>query len=379
MIKPTSLFLIYILITNLSFSQDLDPVDVANLNIKLSLDQTADHYYTFDAGDEIIINFNMVKGKHMKLLEITALPSNIKLTEFKAKKLENKTIKVTKKGVYRFRVYSSSITNRVCNLRIQRKPSSEKNIDFNTDWEWNVVIDSIYVPYQKDSLVGYKTIKYQETIKELKDTKLEEIMLFEKSEKVHSYYNKNASRSYLKVDLPQLVKTSLKDEQIIAWSYWIGVGQEGQEAYKENLKSISNLGGKVASIHFQNPLGGIAIGEISKLIIPTTGEDVAYYFINDFQNVQKFLNGEQFYLFDRGKGRAAYGRNDKQKQGSFYIGLHNDNNIRGIDVDVKVLVIKEIKTYENVTYNRERQDPQYVTLNKKRLEIKETRFRIPVE
>lgn len=369
--------LTFILISGIVFSQD--PVDVANLNIKLSFEQTADHYYTFDKGDEIIINYNMVKGKHMKLFEVTALPSNIKLTEFKAKKIENRKIKVTKKGVYRFRVFSSSLTNRVCNLRIQRKPLNENNINFNTDWTWKVVRDSIYVPYQKDSLVGYKTVPYQETIKELKDSKLEEIMLFEKSEKVHSYYNENISRSYLRVDLPQLINTNLREEQVIAWSYWIGVGQEGQKAYRENLKSISNIVGKAAKLYFQNPLGGIAVGEVSKLIIPTTGEDVAYYFMNDFQNVQKFLNGEQFYLFDKGKGRAAYGRNDKQKQGTFYIGLHNDNKIRGIDVDVKVLVVKEVKTYKNVTYNKKRQEPQYITLNKKRLEIKETQFRVPVE
>ncbi len=374
---PQKLVLSFIFFINISFSQD--PVDVANLNIKLSLEQTADHYYAFDAGDEIIINYNMVKGKHMKLFEVTALPSNIKLTEFKAKKLENRTIKVTKKGVYRFRVFSSSITNRVCNLRIQRKPANESSVDFNTDWKWKVVRDSIYVPYQKDSLVGYKTVRYQETIRELKDTKLKEIMLFEKSERVHSYYNKNISRSYLKVDLPQLINTDLKEEKLIAWSYWISVGQEGRKAYKENLKSISNEVGVTTSAYFQNPLGGIAIGELSKLIIPTTGEDVAYYFINDFQNVQKFIKEEQFYLFDRGKGRAAYGRNDKLKQGTFYIGLDNDNRIRGIDVDVKVLVVKDIKTYENVTYNRERQEPQYVTLNKTRLEIKETQFRVPVE
>jgi hypothetical protein len=371
------LLLLFIFFINISFSQDL--VDVTNLNIKLSLEQTADHYYTFDEGDEIIINYNMVKGRHMKLFEVTALPSNIKLTEFKAKKLENRKIKVAKKGVYRFRVFSSSITNRVCNLRIQRKPAHENNVDFNTDWTWKVVRDSIYVPYQKDSLVGYKTVKYLETIKELKETKLEEIMLFEKSEKVHSYYNENISRSYLKVDLPQLINTNLKEEQLIAWSYWISVGQEGQEAYKENFKSISNLLGKTSNAYFKTPLAGIAIGELSKLITPQTGEDVEYYFIRDFENVKQFMNKQQFYLFDKGKGRAAYGRNDKIREGVFYIGLINDNQIKGIDVDVKILVVKEIKTYENVTYNRERQEPQYITLNKKRLEIKETQFRVPVE
>ncbi len=369
--------LVFMFLSYLVFPQEV--MDVANLNIKLSLEQTADHYYTFDEGDEIIINFNMVKGRHMKLFEITALPSNIKLTEFKASKLENRKIKVTKKGVYRFRVFSSSITNRVCNLRIQRKPSKAGNADFNTDWKWNVVKDSTYIPYQIDSLVGYNTVEYKEIVKELKDTKLEEIMIFEKSQKVHSYYNGNVSRTHLKVDLPLVENTVLKEEKLLAWSYWIGVGQEGQEAYRESLESISGLVEKAASIDFKTPLAGLAIGAVSKMIIPQTGEDVSYYFVQDYENIQKFYNNQQFLQFDMGKGRGGFGRNDRLKKGSFYIGFHNDNMTTGIDVDVKVLAVKEIKTYENVTYDREKQEPQYVTLDKKRLEVKETRFRIPVE
>lgn len=144
------------------------------------------------------------------------------------------------------------------------------------------------------------------------------------------------------------------------------------------MKTVSSMVKNVSTM-YTSPLGGIAVGAISELIIPQTGEDVEYYFINDFQNVELFLNKQQFYLFDKGKGRAAYGRNDKIKQGIFYIGLSNDNPLKGIEVDVKVLVVKEIKIYENVTYNKEKEEPQYVTLNKTRMNINETKIRIPIE
>ena len=96
-------------------------------------------------------------------------------------------------------------------------------------------------------------------------------------------------------------------------------------------------------------------------------------------NVKRFLNQESFQLFDKGKGVAGFGRNDRITKGSFYIGLYNDNQRLGLDVDIKVLVVKEIKIYENVTYDRQREEPQYVTLQKSKIKINETRVRVPVE
>ncbi|WP_394970379.1 hypothetical protein [uncultured Croceitalea sp.] len=132
-------------------------------------------------------------------------------------------------------------------------------------------------------------------------------------------------------------------------------------------------------MYYQTPLAGIAVGEISSLITPQTGEDVNYYFIPDYQNAQLFYNKQQFLQFDNGKGRAAYGRNDRLIKGTFYIGLLNDNEWRGIEVDIKVMAVKQVKIYENVIYKRERQEPQYVTLNKTRMNIDETKIRVPVE
>ena len=345
----------------------------------LAFDQTAEVLYSFAAEDEIIFNLNMIKGKHLKAVEIVELPNNVVFSSFKTSAIKNKRITVRNKSLYAFRFYSSSITNRVFSYRIDRIPADASTRNFNTNWKWLTARDTVYTPFQQDSLVGYKTIKYQETLKELRDTRLEEIMLLEKTQTVHSYYNENSSRSYLKVDLPNVRSTPLREENILAWSYWIGVGQESREAYQRNLASLFTAVGKVASTYYQTPLAGLALGEISNLIIPQTGEDVEYYFIPDHQNAQLFYNRQQFLQFDMGKGRAAYSRNDRLKEGTFYIGLSNDNQLQGIEVDVKIMVIKEVKTYENVLYNRERQEPQYMTLNKTRMDINETQIRVPVE
>ena len=369
--------IVFLFFLNFLFSNE--PILVTESTIMLDLEQTKELYFSFAEGDEIIFDMEMIKGKHIKEIEVIEMPTNSMLTEFKAKNITNKRIQIRNKGIYKFRFYSSSLTRRVCKIKIYRIPANESKKNFNTNWKWETVRDTTYTAYQEDSLVGYQTIKYKETIKELKETKYEEIMLFEKTQRVHSYWNPNASRTYLRVDLPKINNNQLREEKLIAWSYWIGVGQEGAEAYKENIKSVSNFVGKVANIYYQSPLAGVAVGAITNLMIPTTGQDIQYYFIDDYNNVTQFLNQQNFLQFDQGKGIAAFGRSERTKNSTFYIGLYNDNRRLGLDVDVKVLVVKEIKLFENVTYNREKEEPQYVTLNKTRMDINETQIRVSVE
>lgn len=372
------IYVFLMVLMEISIVNASEPVDVANLSVKLSFQKTIDHYYSFDEGDEIVFNMEMIKGRHIKSIEITALPSNILLSEFKAKKLVNQRIKIKKKGVVRFRFYSSSLTNRVCRARIQRIPSDASKIDFNTDWKWKVLKDTTYVKYTQDSLTGYRTVKYQEKVKKLKEERTEEILIFDKSQRVHSRTNLNNNKSYLRVSLPNLINTNYRQEKLLSWAYWIGVGEASQEAYQKNLESVKELAKGVAT-RYMTPLGALAVGKITNMILPNIGDDVQYYFILDYENAQKFYNDHEFYQFDMGKGRAAFGRHDQFPKGSFYIGLSNDNLTRGINVNVKVIAVKQVKIFEDVIYNREREEPQYITLHKTRMKINETSIRIPVE
>lgn len=294
-----------------------EPVLVTESTIILDVDQTKELYFSFAEGDEILFDVKMVKGKHIKEIEVVEMPNNTLLTEFKSNRLKEKRIQIRNKGIYKFKFYSSSLTRRVCKIKIHRIPKDNSTKSFNTNWKWATKRDTTYTSYQADSLTGYQTIKYTETIKELKETKYEEIMLFEKKQRVHSYWNPNPSRTYLRVDLPNINNNSFREEWIIAWSYWIGVGQEGAEAYKENIKSFSSFVENAAKIYYQSPLAGVAVGAITDLIIPTTGQDIQYYFIEDFDNVTLFLNQQNFLQFDQGKGIAAFGRSERTQKEPF--------------------------------------------------------------
>jgi len=225
------------------------------------------------------------------------------------------------------------------------------------------------VAYTQDSLIGYDTIKYKEKIKELVKIEKKDDMILDENLRVHSYLNSNSSYTYLKINLPRNITSTYRTEEIVSWAYWIGVGEESSQSYAKNMETTRNIAQGMAST-FGSPLAGLAIGAVTQLAIPTQGDDVTYAFISNFENVQAFLNGQTYYQFKNGKGTAAYGKQDSPLQGSFFIGLHNDNATVGIDVNVKIVVIKEIKTYEDKEYERKKINPKYTTLNKKRMVIK---------
>ncbi|MDD4210343.1 MAG: hypothetical protein PHI52_08425 [Bacteroidales bacterium] len=355
-----------------------EPIDVAELTIKVGGMSTEELYYGFAEGDQIIFSFEEENGKDIKEIEILEIPSSSKFMDYKTSQIQDKRINVYKKGVYSFRLYNSSVGGRICKIKIHRIPKNQELINFNTDWKWETIYDTIYTPYTENCLIGFDTLHYKETVKELIKTEQVEDIIIDKTQRVHSFWNENSCRTYLRVDLPSNTKQYYKEEKVIAWAYWIGVGEESNKAYARNVAAMGDLASGVVSA-FVTPLAGIAIGTITQLLLPTSGEDVEYAFISDYQNVQAFLSSQTYYQFDHGKGIAAYGKKTIPLQGTFYIGLYNDNQTTGIDVNVKIVVIKEVKTYEDIEYDRMKITPKYTTLNKQKMEVKTTKIRVNVE
>lgn len=376
--KRILLFAIFISIFIQSAFCQIEPIDVTELTIKVGGMKTKELFYGFAKGDLIVFNFEDVKGKPMKEIEIIELPSNSKFMDYKSNSIIDKKIKVNKKSVYKFIFKNSAMSGRICKVKIQRIPKTEELSSFNTDWKWKTLYDTTYVPFTEDSLVGYDTLNYKEKVKELVKTEKVDDMILDKNQRVHSYFNENSSYTYLRVDLPKDKKEPYRTERIITWAYWIGVGEESSKAYAENVKSVGKIATGLAST-FGTPLAGIAVGTVTQLMTPQSGEDVQYAFIADFQNVQAFLSKQTYYQFDQGKGIAAYGKNTDRLQGTFYIGLHNDNKTTGIDANVKIVIIKEVKTYADKEYDRQKVTPRYVTLHKKRMVVKTTEIRVNAE
>ena len=79
------------------------PVDIADLTIKINAMGSKDLFYGFAEGDEIIFNFEELKGKTLKEVKIIELPNNTKFLDYKTSITIDKKINVSKTSVYQFK------------------------------------------------------------------------------------------------------------------------------------------------------------------------------------------------------------------------------------------------------------------------------------
>lgn len=196
---------ILMLIFHITFANKI-PILVTESTINLNIDETEELFYSFAEGDVITFDFEMIKGRNLKEIEVYEMPNNKIFSEFKAEKFLKKEIHIRNKGIYKFKFYNSSLAKRVCKIKIFRTPAHDSTKNFNTNWKWETIRDTIYTPYTVDSISGYNTIKYKEMVRELVDSKTVEEVLINKSQRVHSYFNEYSSFALLQVELPSTLR-----------------------------------------------------------------------------------------------------------------------------------------------------------------------------
>lgn len=337
--------------TGTVFGQEL--LDVTEQTIKIGGLKEEELYFGFAAGDKIIFSFQEADNKEMKEIEIVEYPNNSKFSDYKTKKIENKTINVTKTGVYVFRFKNSAIAGRICKIKIQRIPANDETKNFNSTVTWINKQDTTWNTYTKDVVIGYDTTYVQKTKRELVKTEQKEELIFDKTQRVHSSTNSNGNKTNVFFTLPKNETTPFKTTKVISWAYWVGVDEAGNKAWEQNSKTVSSLAKGAAAMYF-TPLGALALGAVTDLAVPSVGEDVEYW-IADQSNAQLFMTGNAFRMYDKGKGVAGFKRFTDASlcQGTFYILLYNDNIMQGINANIKVVAIVETNIYEDKQYTEQ--------------------------
>ena len=336
------------------------PIDVTDQTIKIGTNSEESLYYGFAEGDQIIFNFKEINGKDLKEIEIIEYPTNSKFSDFKATSIENKIIHVVKKGVYEFRFYNGNLlSGRICKIQIQRIPANANNKNFNTNVSWIIKQDTTWNTYTKDILVSYDTSYVQKTKKELANSSQKEELIIDKTQRVHSQSNENGNKTFLFFSLPSNKINEYQSTKVISWAYWVGVGEEANQAWKQNVQIVGGMV-KGAASYYSSPLGALAVGAIVDLMTPKMGEDV-YYAISDNSGKDNFMAGNEYRLWDSGKGVAGYKKFTASNlcQGTYFVLLSNDNYIQGIDVSVKVVAIIETNTYIDKQYTEQIIRPKY--------------------
>jgi hypothetical protein len=354
--KFTCTFLLLILSYSV-FAQQR--VDVTEQTIKIGGMKEEEIYFGFAEGDQIVFNFAEVDKKDLKEIEIIQYPNNSKFSDYKTNRIDEKFLNVSEKSVYIFRFKNSSISGRVCKIKIQRIPAGDATKLFNSTVTWTTKQETTYNTYTKDVIAGYDTVYQQKVRKKLVSSVQTEEMIMDKSQRVHSTTNSNGNKTFIHFSLPDNQLYGGQTKRVVAWAYWIGVGEDANKVWQQNAKIISGIV-KTSAKLFTSPLGAFAIGAVTDLAIPKIGEDVTYA-LSNATNKDLYMAGLPCKVFDQGKGVAGYSKflDAGMLQGTYYILLSNDNIMHGVDATVKVVAIVETNTYEDEPYTEMKVNPRY--------------------
>ena len=349
-------YLFLLLFTGLSFAQK---ITVADVQLKIAPGGTAELFYGFADGDEILFTVEEITGKTISEVTVMEFPETYKYRAYNIKKEKNHELKVTNKAVYKFSLGNSEKRDRICTVKIQRIPDSRDLKNFNTGVKWVSRQDTLWNSFTKDVVTGYDTV-YMQKIRRAAvfEKKYEEIVL-DKNQRVDSKAKLGSTKTSVAFTLPTDQISQDETKKVIAWAYWVGVGEESNEFWKQNRKMIVE-GVKGVAAMYTSPLGAIAAGAATNLILPANGEDVEYALANE-ANSKLFLQDKAYKNFDSGKGVAAYKRITEKDmlKGKYFVLLANDNYVQPIDVNVKVSAIIEHIRYKNETYTDRIISPRY--------------------
>jgi hypothetical protein len=310
--------LLFVVTTTICYSQDI--IDVAETTLKVPGLGEEVFYYGLSEGDVIVLNFDELNGKELKEFEFSELQSSsTKFMEYKIKKIVDKRLTISATGIYKFRLANSAIGGRVCRFKLQRIPSDEQSKKFNTTVFWRTSYDSIYTPVEEKYLVKA-------------DTSI--ITVIDQVSKVvsQSALNGASNRTVVDFDLPT---------NTIAWSYFIGVGNEGKAAYEAGKeKFVQEAASTLSAIPQYGPMAALALYGINTFSKANGNDNVQYWFITDWNNVLAFKGAALFYQYKQGNVISDAAPMKDPLSGKIYLGLLNDNIMDAIEVNVKVTAIQ---------------------------------------
>lgn len=349
-------FLLCLLFAGPAFGQK---ITVAELELKIAPGKTEELLYGFAEGDKILFSVEEASDKTIHEVTVLEYPDSQKYKAYDIKKEKNREFSVNNKSVYKFTFTNSGNDIRLCKVKIQRVPAKNEMKGFNTSVKWVTVQDTIKNSFTKDVLAGYDTLYMQKTRRVVDFQKKYEEVVLDKNQRVDAKTTFGESKTNVAFTLPANFSAKDETKKVVAWAYWVGVGEESNEYWKQNRKMIVGAI-QGATTMFSSPLGGIAAGVITNLALPVNGEDVEYALATE-QNNKLFMEGKPYKSFDKGKGIAAYKRftDTSMLQGKYCVLLANDNLVQAIDVNVKVSAIIEHIKYRDEVYMDRVISPKY--------------------
>ncbi len=313
--KKLNLMILLCLLCHLTLKAQT-PIILIESTIKIGAYMEDLEYFGFQKGDKLILDFQELKDKPIKELEISCWPNRSIFTDFKTIQISNKEIIIPETGVYKFRFSNLAVGGRICKIKIQRIPQDPSTQNFNSTVYWRTIYDTTFYKENERYIIS-------------RDTAIHNIV--EQVAKVHSSTNLDGNKTTFNFYLPA---------NTVVWSYYVGVDQSGQQAFENASSKLARSASPiVARIPGYGPLAAVALNSTSYIAQLQSGEDIDFYIVKG-ENVNAFLNGTQFYYIKKGKVINDFSRmDDINTSSAYHFCFSNDNAITGVQVFVKVTAV----------------------------------------
>lgn len=303
-------------------------IDVADINFNLpgTMDVIAwnsknsdkpfpypEHYYAFEKGDEIHLDLTMSNEKGTNSISIATHPDGVERYVNKSfTSLNNLTIKVQERAIYRFRFISNHIFPRNAFLKVRRKPESEQTLAFNTNVTLKRKITPVLLVESENHFINGGT---------------------------YAIFAGGKSRVVIPVNLPP---------NTIEWIYRFSAfrTKEQLEKAKGNLSLFKEIG----KLTFTTPGAGAVFTLAMDKLTQPPGADYCTIYLLERQYIQPFeakLEQQWRYIQD-GSRENLTGGNVKVSccnSGTFYLGIKNPSANYGINITVDIVALTAIEDY----------------------------------
>src|SRR3954464_2287499 len=271
-------------------------IDVYKGTVKIAPVSEDTMYFSFAKGDQLVFDFESTTGRELMEFEILRYPHYSKFRKDNQVKMKAEKLGIDETGVYWFRMANRSGTERNCHLQIRRIPASASTKNFKTTVAWKTISDTTYTQ---------ATEKYVTR----RDTS---VINRELAVTVHA-----ASSPYGPSQSPEFTLPG----NIIAWSFYIGVNQPGQQAFQAAAQKFAQANTpQQTTITGYGPLAALALTGKSDFARLDNGQVITYSLV-DATNVALAQQNQPFKSFRSKKVSNDFTAMKEPREGKYYFYL----------------------------------------------------------
>jgi len=332
------IYLLVLLAFSTQMKAEITPINVIDSNFRMMAMTTQQMVYGFAEGDKLIISYTEERGKKLKNFELIEYGASKIYTEFNVVNIDKKEITIKKTGIYIFNFENSSLARRICKFKVDRIPTTEDLVSFNTTVKERTLTDTTYTTRQ-ESFIKSETYK-------VKDITTNQ----------HFYVN-SGSNAMFKGGKSRVAIPFNLPANTVKWYYTVSSFRDNAmiESTSKQINLVSDLTKLVDNT------GGLGF-VIDQLGNPP-GADYCDVYLLDHANLNPFLNKlahKHYPIGTRENIIAANVEVGNRFSEQMYLGIKNPDTSHGINVLVSIAAVvleremgtKEIKE-PHVTYTKE--------------------------